>query len=320
MANMFALILAIATLITGIIWCVDRFKLAPARRMKQAQVTLEPGVAVNGKPVVKKAGQPGWIETCASIFPVLLVVFVVRSFIYEPFQIPSGSMMPTLLVGDFILVEKFAYGIKNPITQTTLIPTGHPKRGDVVVFKYPLDPSLDYIKRVIGLPGDRVSYDPLSKTVTVHPGCGNNPTCSSALPVTYSEMAPSDFVQTFTSSGNGEASSGFLEAAPDQTVDGGIRLAQRTETLGDVPHRILTVPGQEDQMNLYYQQRMEWVVPEGEYFMMGDNRDDSADSRYWGFVPEKNLVGKATAIWMSFEKQEGKWPTGVRLRRIGGIH
>ncbi|WP_413725258.1 signal peptidase I [Sodalis sp. RH16] len=320
MANMFALILAIATLITGIIWCVDRFKLAPARRMKQAQATLDTGVPVAGKAVPKKVGQPGWIETCASIFPVLLVVFVVRSFIYEPFQIPSGSMMPTLLVGDFILVEKFAYGIKNPITQATLIPTGHPQRGDVVVFKYPLDPTLDYIKRVIGLPGDRVSYDPLSKTVTVHPGCGNSPTCNSALPVTYSEMAPSDFVQTFDSTGNGESSSGFLEVAPDQSVDDGIRLAQRIETLGDISHRILTVPGQQDQMNLYYQQRMEWVVPDGEYFMMGDNRDDSADSRYWGFVPERNLVGKATAIWMSFEKQEGKWPTGVRLRRIGGIH
>jgi len=299
---------------------VDRFKLAPARRTKQAQATLDAGVPVAGKAVSKKAAQPGWIETCASIFPVLLVVFVVRSFIYEPFQIPSGSMMPTLLVGDFILVEKFAYGIKDPITQTTLIPTGHPQRGDVVVFKYPLDPTLDYIKRAIGLPGDRVSYDPLSKTVTVHPGCGNSPTCSSALPVTYSEMSPSDFVQTFDSTGNGESSSGFLEVAPDQSVDDGIRLALRIETLGDVSHRILTVPGQQDQINLYYQQRMEWVVPEGQYFMMGDNRDDSADSRYWGFVPEKNLVGKATAIWMSFEKQEGKWPTGVRLSRIGGIH
>lgn len=317
MANMFALILAIATLITGIIWCVDRFKLAPARRLKQAQLSVEPATA--GKTTPKKAVQSGWVETCASIFPVLLVVFVVRSFIYEPFQIPSGSMMPTLLVGDFILVEKFAYGIKNPITQATLIPTGHPQRGDVVVFKYPLDPSLDYIKRVIGLPGDRVSYDPLTKTVTVHPGCGDAATCSTALSVTYSEMSPSDFVQTFNSAGNGE-SSGFVEAAPDQTVDDGIRLAQRTETLGTVPHQILTVPGQEDQMNLYYQQRMEWTVPDGQYFMMGDNRDDSADSRYWGFVPERNLVGKATAIWMSFEKQEGQWPTGVRLRRIGGIH
>ncbi|WP_410013977.1 signal peptidase I [Sodalis sp. C49] len=325
MANMFALILAIATLITGIIWCVDRFKLAPARRIRQAQLsTAAEGDAAQNKALLKKAKQPGWVETCGSIFPVLLVVFIVRSFIYEPFQIPSGSMMPTLLVGDFILVEKFAYGIKNPITQTTLIPTGHPQRGDIVVFKYPPDPKLDYIKRVIGLPGDRIIYDPLNKSVTVQPGCANNSSCSSALAVTYSDMAPSDFVQTFDSTGSGESATGFLQVPPDQQVDGGIRLAERTETLGNVTHHILTVPGQQDQVGMYYHQRnqqlAEWSVPDGQYFMMGDNRDDSADSRFWGFVPEKNLVGKATAIWMSFEKQEGQWPTGVRLRRIGAIH
>lgn len=324
MANMFALILAIATLITGIIWCVDRFKLAPARRLKQAQLTAAEGNdSLQGQALPKKAKQPGWVETCGSIFPVLLVVFVVRSFIYEPFQIPSGSMMPTLLVGDFILVEKFAYGIKNPITQTTLIPTGHPQRGDVVVFKYPPDPKLDYIKRVIGLPGDRIIYDPLSKTLTVQPGCADDRACSSALPVTYSDMAPSDFVQTFNATG-GEYSSGFIQVPPDRSIDDGMRLAQRTETLGNVTHRILLVPGNKDQESNYYHERNQlpdtWVVPAGHYFMMGDNRDNSADSRFWGFVPEKNLVGKATAIWMSFEKQEGQWPTGVRLSRIGGIH
>ncbi|TCV92201.1 signal peptidase I [Biostraticola tofi] len=317
MANMFALILAIATLVTGIIWCLDRFKLAPARRARLAQ-----SAAADGTPA--KAGQPGWVETGASIFPVLALVFIVRSFIYEPFQIPSGSMMPTLLVGDFILVEKFAYGIKDPITQTTLIETGHPKRGDVVVFKYPPNPKLDYIKRVVGLPGDRVSYDPVAKRVTVQPGCSNGQDCSTALPITYSDIMPGEFVQTFNSTGNGEATSGFLQVAPGVSIDGGTRLLERRENLGSVAHRILMVPGQQDQIGIYYQQPdqqlAEWIVPQGEYFMMGDNRDNSADSRYWGFVPERNLVGKATAIWMSFEKQEGEWPTGVRLSRIGGIH
>ncbi|WP_024486235.1 signal peptidase I, partial [Serratia fonticola] len=260
-----------------------------------------------------------------SVFPVLLLVFVVRSFIYEPFQIPSGSMMPTLLIGDFILVEKFAYGVKDPITQTTLIETGHPKRGDIAVFKYPRDTKLDYIKRVIGVPGDRVTYDPVNKRVTVQESCNSGQACDTALAVTYSDMQPSDFVQMFTRSGMGETSNGFFQIPlTDNVPQGGIRLGERKETLGNVTHRILTVPGAQDQVGAYYQQAGqqlgEWVVPAGHYFMMGDNRDNSADSRYWGFVPEKNLVGKATAIWMSFEKQEGEWPTGVRLSRIGGIH
>jgi len=320
MANMFALILAIATLITGIIWCFDKFKWAPARKAKQAAAAAAAGSAGEQN---KAAKQPGWVETAASVFPVLLLVFVVRSFIYEPFQIPSGSMMPTLLIGDFILVEKFAYGIKDPITQTTLIPTGHPKRGDIAVFKYPKDPSLDYIKRVVGLPGDHVSYDPQSKTVTINPACAEQ-NCDKAVPVTYSDVQPSDFIQTFSGFDGNEVGNGFYEMPQGDSMRGGLRLATRNETLGEVTHRILLVTQAQSQASSYYQQpgqpQSSWVVPEGMYFMMGDNRDNSADSRYWGFVPERNLVGKATAIWMSFDKQEGQWPTGVRLSRIGGIH
>ncbi|MDU1457085.1 MAG: signal peptidase I, partial [Klebsiella sp.] len=241
----------------------------------------------------------------------------------EPFQIPSGSMMPTLLIGDFILVEKFAYGIKDPIYQKTLIETGHPKRGDIVVFKYPQDPRLDYIKRAVGLPGDKVTYDPIAKQVTIQPGCSSGQACGNALPVTYSNVEPSDFVQTFSRSNGGEATSGFWQLPKGETKADGIRLTERKETLGEVTHRILTVPIAQDQVGMYYHQSglplATWIVPPGQYFMMGDNRDNSADSRYWGFVPEANLVGKATAIWMSFEKQEGEWPTGVRLSRIGGI-
>ncbi|WP_038901823.1 signal peptidase I [Dickeya dadantii] len=322
MANMFALILALATLVTGIVWCLERFKWAPARRAKISALSQQINGAVDEKTLAHSIKQPGWIETFASVFPVLALVFVVRSFIFEPFQIPSGSMMPTLLIGDFILVEKFAYGIKDPITQTTLIETGHPKRGDIAVFKYPENPRLDYIKRVVGLPGDRVSYDPIAKQVTIQPGCGDKPNCGSALPVTYSNVEPSDFVQTFSGTGR-EMTSGFYQIPVGQKSEG-IRMAVRKETLGEVTHNILTVPGAQDQLGLYYQQMRQslgsWVVPAGHYFMMGDNRDNSADSRYWGFVPERNLVGKATAIWMSFEKQEGEWPTGVRLSRIGGIH
>lgn len=324
MANMFALVLAIATLITGIIWCIDRFKWAPARRAKQAQAQEAAGNTLDSKTLAKVNGQPGWVETAASVFPVLLVVFVVRSFIYEPFQIPSGSMMPTLLIGDFILVEKFAYGIKDPITQTTLIPTGHPQRGDIAVFKYPKDPSLDYIKRVIGLPGDKVVFDPYSKTLTVSPNCAAGQRCASALPITYTNVEPSDFIQTFSGFDGNETGNGFYQVPQGETMRGGLRLGTRKETLGNVTHDILLVNEAQSQASMYYQQpgqpQATWIVPQGQYFMMGDNRDNSADSRYWGFVPERNLVGKAVAIWMSFDKQEGQWPTGVRLSRIGGIH
>ena len=324
MANMFALILVIATLVTGLLWCVDKFIFAPKRRERQAAAQVATGEALDKKTLKKVGSKPGWLETGASVFPVLAIVLIVRSFIYEPFQIPSGSMMPTLLIGDFILVEKFAYGIKDPIYQKTLIETGHPKRGDIVVFKYPEDPRLDYIKRAVGLPGDKVTYDPIAKQVTIQPGCSSGQACGSALPVTYSNVEPSDFVQTFSRSNGGEATSGFFEMPQGESKADGVRLTQRQETLGDVNHRILTVPIAQDQVGMYYRQSglplATWIVPPGHYFMMGDNRDNSADSRYWGFVPEANLVGKATAIWMSFEKQEGQWPTGVRLSRIGGIH
>lgn len=167
MANMFALITVIATTVTGLLWCLDKFIFAPKRRERQAAAQAATGDGIDAKTLKKVGPKPGWLETGASVFPVLAIVLVVRSFIYEPFQIPSGSMMPTLLIGDFILVEKFAYGIKDPIYQKTLIETGHPKRGDIVVFKYPEDPRTDYIKRAVGLPGDKVTYDPVAKEVTV---------------------------------------------------------------------------------------------------------------------------------------------------------
>ncbi|MBJ7223284.1 MULTISPECIES: signal peptidase I [unclassified Brenneria] len=319
MANMFAVILALVTLVTGIVWCFERFMWAPARRKKFAALNAP----ADDRAVSKAVEQPGWIETVASIFPVVALVLVVRSFIYEPFQIPSGSMMPTLLIGDFILVEKFAYGIKEPFTQKTLIETGLPKRGDIAVFKYPSDPKVDFIKRVVGLPGDRVSYNPLSKQITIYPACDGQQICDKALAVTYNNVQPSDFVQTFNQPGL-ESRSGFYQIPVNENKADGIRMGIRKESFGNVTHNILVVPGVQDQLGGYYQQSQQplatWVVPAGHYFMMGDNRDNSLDSRYWGFVPERNLVGKATTIWMSFEKQEGEWPTGVRLSRIGGIH
>jgi len=323
MANIFVLFLTITTLVTGIVWCLERFKWAPARKAKVTAINITDSNLLDN--IQKKiAKQPRWIEHTASIFPVLALVFIMRSFIYEPFQIPSGSMMPTLLIGDFILVNKYTYGIKDPISLTTLIPTSHPKRGDIAVFKYPLNLRLNYIKRIIGLPGDRVSYDPISKKVIVQPSCSSN-VCRSKLIMSYSTLLPSNLVQTFHFLGDNESLAGFFQIPLDYKIpQEGIRLYTRDESIASVTHSILTIPGVHDQLSSYYQQPGQsfgvWVVPAGHYFMMGDNRDNSADSRYWGFVPERNLIGKATAIWMSFDKQEGEWPKGVRLNRIGGIH
>lgn len=282
----FALILFILLLVSGALWALDHF-VASKRRSVGAK-------------------SPWWVEYGASFFPVILVVFCLRSFVVEPFKIPSGSMIPTLLVGDFILVEKFAYGLKDPVTNTKFLETGEPKRGDVVVFKYPLDTRVDYIKRVVGMPGDRVIYR--NKELMIRPKCDEQEgkTCPGFQKLDVKFEQRGEFSQM------------------------GIPLDRYTEQLGDVSHETLRNPLMPDLVDRYYRQPGtypdEWVVPEGHYFVMGDNRDNSTDSRFWGFVPEQNLVGKAVAIWISFEfeREEGSslpsWvPTGVRFNRIGGI-
>ncbi len=221
----------IATLVTGLLWCLDKFIFAPKRRERQATAQIATGDALDKKTLKKIGPKPGWLETGASIFPVLAIVLIVRSFIFEPFQIPSGSMMPTLLIGDFILVEKFAYGIKDPIYQKTLIATGHPKRGDIAVFKYPDDPRTGLHQACGWCTGDKVSYDPVSKQVTVQPNCSSG-RCDNALPITYSNVEASDFVQTFGRRSGGEASSGFFQLPKSETMADGIRLTERKETTG----------------------------------------------------------------------------------------
>ncbi|AKZ65831.1 signal peptidase I [Candidatus Palibaumannia cicadellinicola] len=314
MAYRFIIILAILTVITGIAWLLKHVKRKLAHLNNSSIVAV---VEKNNHDLLSKI---------ASAFPVLLLVFIVRSFVVEPFHIPSGSMMPTLCAGDFILVKKFSYGIKNPINQNTIINTGHPKRGDVVVFKYPLDPSQDYIKRVIGLPGDKISYDPILKRIMIQPNWNKiaSYTKNSSLSITYSDITLSNFVQHLTINNNGYASNEFMRIPKNQLSYNGIRLSQCKESLGGVIHDILIVPSKLDYMSIYYQQPgysiKEWIVPQGEYFMMGDNRDNSADSRYWGFVPYNNIVGKAIFIWMSVDTLKNKWPTGVCLSRIGYIN
>ncbi|MFP3019538.1 MAG: signal peptidase I [Arsenophonus sp.] len=322
MANTFSLILTLATLITGIIWIINRFKLTVFHKKKNlAQQKVNERV-VKQTNLIETIYKPSWIDTFSSMFPILLIILVIRSFVYEPFQIPSGSMMPTLLVGDFILVEKFSYGLKDPVTQTTLLKTGKPKRGDIVVFKYPKDPSIDFVKRVIGLPGDKIIYDPEQKKLRIYPNCSIS-NCIRMLEIIYPSLKMSKWALFFNIDSMVKTQKGSYTIPLDKPVpNNALRQAERIEKLDDIFHEILVIP--QIYTKSYYQQpgleENEWIVPPKHYFMMGDNRDNSADSRMWGFVPEKNLVGRAVIIWFSLDKHEGEWPTGVRLNRIGEIN
>jgi len=299
MANYFSLLLVVLTLGSGLIWLIDAVAFAPKRKAR--------GVALSGNgesALSPEEKLPYIVDTAQQIFPVIAFVLVLRSFLYEPFQIPSGSMMPTLLVGDFILVEKYAYGLKDPVFRHKFIETGAPERGDVVVFKYPEEPSVDYIKRVVGMPGDTVIYR--DKQIFIKPACDNGQNCAEFKAMPQEFVSSGDFVQNL---------------AP---------LKRIRETLGDVEHEILQHPVAEAHASNFYTQpgtkMNEWIVPENQYFVLGDNRDNSRDSRYWGFVPDENLVGKAVAIWISFEfdRASDSWlpswvPSGVRFSRVGGI-
>ena len=218
--------------------------------------------------------EPFYVEYARSFFPIVLIVFLLRSFIAEPFRIPSGSMMPTLLVGDFILVNKFTYGIRLPIINKKILDINKPQRGDIFVFRYPKDPTVDYIKRIIGLPGDKIEYS--NKRLTVNGQAIN-------------EIS----LGTFHGVGQGDDMTGAEEFV---------------ENLTGVEHNILIRNGAPTVEFVY-------EVPEGQYFAMGDNRDNSNDSRYWGPVPEANLVGTALFIWMNWDLQN----TGVGFSRIGTI-
>ena len=267
----FPALLVGATLFTGLAWALDAAFLAPRRRQKAASL-VQGGVAQDSDQVAITLKEPTWIEYCKSFFPVILAVLLLRSFLVEPFRIPSGSMMPTLLVGDFILVNKFAYGIRLPVVNTKIIDIDEPERGDVVVFRYPKDPSVDYIKRVVGLPGDTIRYT--NKVVYVN-----------------GQPAGQVPAGVYLGKGSGVSMSGA---------------SKRREQLGDLQHDILVMPRTPGVQG-------EYVVGEDEYFVMGDNRDNSNDSRYWGTVPEENLVGKAFRIWMNWDSANG----GVDWDRIG---
>jgi signal peptidase I len=297
----FALLLFMAVVVTGCYWLAERFYFLPERE-KAAQALQDASTArmaeltkmgisrVDGDLANIQAAQekiraqPWWLDWTAGLFPVILVVFLLRSFLFEPFKIPSGSMIPTLMIGDLILVNKFHYGVRLPVINQKITEGTAPARGDVMVFRYPPRPSQDYIKRVVGIPGDEIAY--LNKKLTIN----GKPLNKTSLP---------DFFD-------------------DDTMH---YSKQFEELLGEKPHRLLNeetqpafVSGASDfefKQNCNYSiEGVVCKVPAGHYFMMGDNRDNSLDSRYWGFVPDKNIVGRAFYVWMNFGN----------LKRIGSFN
>ncbi|MBK8957486.1 MAG: signal peptidase I [Proteobacteria bacterium] len=271
----FAAILTLLVFVSGVIWACDSLVFAPARlraaREEARDKAAQAGAGVDAPLALDAPELPWLVDYARSFFPIFLVVLLLRSFVVEPFRIPSGSMIPTLLIGDFILVNKFDYGIRLPVLNRKVIELGQPKRGDVVVFRYPLDPSTPFIKRIVGLPGDTVRY--IDKALYINDQ--------------------------------------LVESVPKGTFVGVRSAASNTgammfnEHLGEVEHDILLTPGAGSPNG-------EFKVPAGHYFVLGDNRDNSRDSRYWGYVPDQNLVGRAFFIWMN-------WDSGPDVKRIGSM-
>jgi signal peptidase I len=264
----FSLMLVVVGAVSGIIWALDQAVFVRRRRVAAAAV---------GTPA-ERVREPIAVEYARSFFPVIILVLVIRSFLFEPFRIPSDSMMPTLFDGDFIFVSKYSYGLRLPVVNTLVFATGTPKRGDVIVFRLPPNPKINYIKRLVGLPGDRVRVDENNQLYV------------------NDKLMPQEGGPTYT--------------GPKQDLWNYAGVPTAFEQLDAKRHRIMFANGSV--------RAGEWVVPPGHYFFMGDNRNNSKDSRWLnepdapGFVPEKNLVGKAVRIWLNLDTRDGPlW------RRIG---
>ena len=252
----FALFLLILLVVSGLVWLLDLLVL---RKRRKAD-----------------AKQPWWVEYSISFFPVILIVFLLRSFLVEPFKIPSSSMVPTLLVGDFIVVNKFTYGIRLPVINKKIVQLGQPARGDVMVFRYPEDPSLDYIKRVVALPGDRIEYR--NKRLSIN----GKPVPLKQLE-DYLSKERMQFSRRYHETLNGVGHEILLEDDAPAFV---------------TPSRAFPFAGN----CTYNMSGLACTVPPGHYFVMGDNRDNSSDSRVWGFVPDENIVGRAFFIWLNLNE------------------
>jgi len=294
-----AVLLLTATVVTFAYWLAERFYFAPQRRAAAQAATdalerrraelvaqgVTPDEGALQAQDAKALAQPWWLDWTAGLFPVILIVFALRSFVFEPFRIPSGSMIPTLHIGDLVLVNKFTYGLRLPVLGTRLTAGKPIARGDVIVFRYPLQPSEDYIKRVIGLPGDDIAY--LNKRLTI-----NGQLINATPAPDFFDVSTTAYYKQFDEQLGPIQHHIMLNDRRPPFVEGGVQ----NFTFRD--HCSYTIEG------------VTCKVPAGHYFVMGDNRDESADSRYWGFVPEANVVGRAFFVWMNFSN----------LKRIGSFN
>ena len=296
----FAALLLLATTVTGVYWLAEQLHFLPMRRAaalqfdaeraQRMQTLQQQGIisqedetpALQAREALLR--QPWWMDWTAGLFPVIAAVFILRSFLFEPFKIPSGSMIPTLHIGDLILVNKFHYGIRLPVLNVKILDNNPVERGDVMVFRYPPKPSLDYIKRVVGVPGDKIAY--INKVLTIN-----------------GQLVSKLSVPEFFDADTMRYSKQFEEAMPIGATPSAMNNLRVHRLLNDdrVPNFVSGINDFAFKDNCSYSvEGLECTVPEGHYFMMGDNRDNSMDSRYWGFVPDQNIVGKAFFVWMNF--------------------
>ena len=283
----FSAVLLLITVVTGIVWGLDVWLLRPQRTAAARAAGRDPAAIP----------EPGTVDYARSFFPVALVVLALRSFVFEPFRIPSDSMMPTLLDGDFIIVNKYAYGLRLPVLNRKIVATGEPQRGDVVVFRYPLDPSTNFIKRLVGLPGDHVEVRDNRIVINGKP-------VPFTLDGKYDDGCYSNMSQASEQLGGHEHQAIFCPVAIDRApvLPGCNRSGLRGYVCGD-----------EDAPGFLRTAAWSGEVPPGQYLMMGDNRDNSDDGRSWGFVPEENLVGKATRIWFNWDPHRAGGPMWGRI-------
>ena len=287
----FSAVLVIITAVTGATWLVDALLFAPRRKRAARAAGLDATAQI----------EPTTVDYARSFFPVALAVLALRAFVFEPFRIPSDSMMPTLLDGDFIVVDKFAYGLRLPVTHTKILDTGEPHRGDVMVFRYPLNPSEDYIKRVVGLPGDHVVVDSDRITINGHP-------VPFKVTGTYNDGCYQNMQIAIEHLGS-HVHQALLCPVPLEVTSDPLPSCPRADARG----YICGGNPPPDALPLLEQKVVDMTVPPGEYMVMGDNRDNSDDSRVWGFVPEKNLVGKAEFIWFNWDMERKGGPIWSRI-------